>query len=218
MANARQNRTGNTATAAKSPRAGTGCAQPRGGGSSDRLCRFAGGAGNFRRGVAPLARRAGATGRTWRGKATSIPATPILTWTGVAALRWILAPLALVWVLAVGQQRGPGRLRIFRRSAGAQYRASESGKEVGADVFPGRAGAGCASRWSRSRFCSTWESPSWLAIGSCCWVPDSCRPAGLASSPSIAPSKSAGSRHWCCCCGRASITCCSGRSWRATCG
>ncbi len=29
------------------------------------------------------------------------PGTPILTWVGAAALRWIWAPIALVWVLAV---------------------------------------------------------------------------------------------------------------------
>lgn len=36
------------------------------------------------------------------------PGTPILMWTGFAALRWILAPLALVWVLAVASSVGQG--------------------------------------------------------------------------------------------------------------
>lgn len=36
------------------------------------------------------------------------PGTPVLTWTGVAALRWILAPLGVVWVLAVASSVAQG--------------------------------------------------------------------------------------------------------------
>lgn len=36
------------------------------------------------------------------------PTTPILTWTGVAAVRWILAPTALVWVLAAASSVAQG--------------------------------------------------------------------------------------------------------------
>lgn len=36
------------------------------------------------------------------------PGSPVLFWTGVATLRWILAPMALVWVLAVGSSVAQG--------------------------------------------------------------------------------------------------------------
>ena len=45
-----------------------------------------------------------ASWRNWTNMAWQCdfnPGTPILTWVGAAALRWILAPIALVWVLAI---------------------------------------------------------------------------------------------------------------------
>jgi flagellar biosynthetic protein FlhB len=34
--------------------------------------------------------------------------SPVLVWTGIAAMRWILVPLALMWVLAVGSSLAQG--------------------------------------------------------------------------------------------------------------
>ena len=42
--------------------------------------------------------------------------TPILTWSGVAAMRWILAPLALVWGLAVASSVAQGGM-VFAAEA-----------------------------------------------------------------------------------------------------
>ncbi len=36
------------------------------------------------------------------------PGTPILTWTALAAMRWVVAPLGLVWVLAVASSIAQG--------------------------------------------------------------------------------------------------------------
>src|SRR5208337_3107858 len=54
----------------------------------------------------------------WRGSWRSLPefaaradfssTMPALTWTGAAAVRWIIAPLTLVWVLAVGSSLTQG--------------------------------------------------------------------------------------------------------------
>ncbi|MFZ0796000.1 MAG: EscU/YscU/HrcU family type III secretion system export apparatus switch protein [Candidatus Korobacteraceae bacterium] len=44
------------------------------------------------------------------------PGTPILLWVGTAAMRWILAPLSLVWVLAVASSVAQGGL-VFSAEA-----------------------------------------------------------------------------------------------------
>jgi len=44
------------------------------------------------------------------------PGTPILTWTALAALRWTVAPLGLVWVLAVASSVAQGGL-VFSAEA-----------------------------------------------------------------------------------------------------
>ena len=54
----------------------------------------------------------------WRGWWRSLPGfaaradfsstMPVLTWTGIAAMRWIVAPLTLVWLLAVGSSLAQG--------------------------------------------------------------------------------------------------------------
>jgi flagellar biosynthesis protein FlhB len=54
----------------------------------------------------------------WRGGWRMLPdyaagadfssAMPVLTWAGVAVLRWILAPLSLIWLLAVGSSLAQG--------------------------------------------------------------------------------------------------------------
>ena len=54
----------------------------------------------------------------WRGSWRQLPefaaradfssTTPMLTWTAMAALRWVLAPLTLVWVLAIGSSLAQG--------------------------------------------------------------------------------------------------------------
>src|SRR5271165_1036628 len=54
----------------------------------------------------------------WRGWWRALPdyaaradfssAMPVLTWTGIAALRWIIAPLTLVWLLALGSNLAQG--------------------------------------------------------------------------------------------------------------
>jgi len=46
------------------------------------------------------------TGLAWQSDFN--PGTPILMWTGIAALRWIIAPLGLVWVLAVASSVAQG--------------------------------------------------------------------------------------------------------------
>lgn len=49
--------------------------------------------------------------RSWTAMAASTdfnPATPVLTWTATAALRWLLAPLGVVWVLALGSSLAQG--------------------------------------------------------------------------------------------------------------
>ena len=54
----------------------------------------------------------------WRGWWRALPefaaradfsnTMPLLTWTGVAALRWVVAPLSLIWLLAVGSSVAQG--------------------------------------------------------------------------------------------------------------
>jgi len=54
----------------------------------------------------------------WRGWWRALPdyasradfsaAMPVLTWTGVAALRWIIAPLTVIWLLAMGSNLAQG--------------------------------------------------------------------------------------------------------------
>jgi len=65
----------------------------------DRLCRLLVCCGSRRR-AAALAHQLALLDRSgWQSSFN--PATPILLWVGTAVLRWILAPLTLVWVLAL---------------------------------------------------------------------------------------------------------------------
>ena len=82
----------------------------------------------------------------WRQAQILIPATPVLTWTATAVLRWILAPLGAGVGAGRGQQSSARRICLLCRGADAQPGAHEPCQEAGADVFPCRAGADRRSR------------------------------------------------------------------------
>ena len=59
------------------------------------------------------------------------PGTPILLWAGVAALRWILAPAALVWVLAMASSVAQGGLVFSAEALAPKLERMSPAKKLG---------------------------------------------------------------------------------------
>ena len=134
------------------------------------------------------------------------PGTPILMWTGIAALRWIVAPLALVWVLALASSVAQGGFVFAAEALTPNLERLSPAKKLG-QMF---SLSGLAPVAKSLVPCSVL-----LYVGIYILTRDWERLLGAGQMP--AGRRSAGNRPWCCCCGRRSTTCCSGRSWPATC-
>ncbi|HLI63241.1 MAG TPA: EscU/YscU/HrcU family type III secretion system export apparatus switch protein [Terriglobales bacterium] len=59
------------------------------------------------------------------------PGSPVLLWTGIAALRWILAPLALVWVLAVASSVAQGGFVFAAEALAPKIERMSPAKKLG---------------------------------------------------------------------------------------
>jgi len=57
--------------------------------------------------------------------------TPVLTWTGIATLRWIVAPLTLAWLLAVGSSLAQGGFVFSAEALAPNAERMSPGKKLG---------------------------------------------------------------------------------------
>jgi len=83
----------------------------------------------------------GAELQRWRGWWRGLPefaahadfnsAMPVLTWTGVAVLRWIVAPLGLIWLLALGSSLAQGGLVFSAEALVPNAGRMSPGKKLG---------------------------------------------------------------------------------------
>lgn len=59
------------------------------------------------------------------------PSTPLILWTATAALRWILAPLCLVWALALASSLAQGGLVFAAEALTPNFERMSPGKKLG---------------------------------------------------------------------------------------
>jgi len=77
----------------------------------------------------------------WRGWWRTLPdyaaradfsaAVPVLTWTGVAALRWMIAPMASIWLLAVASNLAQGGFVFSAQALAPSAERLSPGKKLG---------------------------------------------------------------------------------------
>ena len=149
------------------------------------------------------------------GSAISTPATPILIWTGDRQrCAGSSRPSALVWVLAVASSVAQGGFVFAAEALTPNLERMSPAKKLG-QMFS-LAGLAPIAKSLIPFSVLLYLGVSILARDWELLLRAGQMPVAVigASWPISAPSRSAGSRPWFCCCGRVSITCCNARSWQ----